>query len=181
MWQLRDEVRRTVNPPRGALHNWGGEIQVGSAELAPSSQTRRRRIGARFRRTRKVRKKRVRWRDCEATEERHNISGMQLSAITRGISMEALPGTAASSSLWRKDGENYSKFQVSSESLADMCVTLLLANRCVWAALLGFIKPNHPRNSLIQRENVQRQKVRRKVGGKRGQAEKRAIRGAHSS
>lgn len=151
----------------------GGGIEGGTAELAPTSQTRRRRIGARFRRTRKVRKKRVRWRDCEATEEKAQLSGTQLSAITRGISMEALPGTAASSSSWRKDGENYRKFR-SAWSRWQACVSRSRSLTGVFGPVsLGFVKPNHPRNSLIQRKNVQRQKVRREVGGKRGQAEEK--------
>lgn len=50
---------------------WGGQIKGRTAELAPSSEARRRRIAARFTRTRKVMKKRARWRDCGATEEKH--------------------------------------------------------------------------------------------------------------
>lgn len=77
MRQLRDEAQLAVNPRRGSLHSWGpqvtplkdgaqgrggggGRIKGGTAELAPSSQARRRRrIAARFTRTRKVAKKRV--------------------------------------------------------------------------------------------------------------------------
>lgn len=140
MWQLRDEVRRTVNPPRGALHNWrllvtplkdvasgrvgggGGEIQGGTAELASSSQTRRRRIGARFRRTTKVRKKRVRWLDCEAAEERHKSLECSCRQLHEALAWKHFQVQQLHRPCEGKIRENYSKFR-SAWSRWQTCVS----------------------------------------------------------
>lgn len=74
----------------------------------------------------------------------------QLSTIKRGISMEALTahtGRADSSSSWKKDEENYSKFKSAWSRWRTFVphVASWRDNRCGWVCLLQFTKPKHQR------------------------------------